>query len=63
MTPFRSRTTGREVNVVARYGVAGATHRRIAETAGVPLGSMTYYFDGIDDLLKQAFTHFSIQVS
>lgn len=51
------------LDVIAECGVAGASHRRIAEAAGVPLGSMTYYFDGMDDLLHEAFTRFSTSVS
>ena len=43
--------------------MAGASHRRIAEAAGVPLGSMTYHFDGIDELLHEAFTRFSHTIS
>ncbi|WP_091227152.1 TetR/AcrR family transcriptional regulator [Microbacterium sp. 3J1] len=51
------------LDVIAESGVAGASHRRIAAAAGVPLGSMTYHFDGIDDLLRQAFTRFSTMIS
>lgn len=51
------------LEVIAESGVAGASHRRIAEAGGVPLGSMTYHFDGIDDLLREAFTRFSTSVS
>ena len=43
------------VDVIAEHGVAGTTHRRIAAAADVPLGSLTYHFDGLDDLLAQAF--------
>ena len=41
--------------VIERHGVAGATHRRIAEAAAVPLGSVTYYFVSLEDLLTTAF--------
>ncbi|MFS0853523.1 TetR/AcrR family transcriptional regulator [Microbacterium sp. 179-I 3D4 NHS] len=51
------------LDVLAEAGVAGASHRRIAEAAGVPLGSMTYYFSGIDELLHEAFTRFGTTVS
>lgn len=37
------------------YGVQGTTHRRVAGAAGVPLGSMTYHFDGMEELLQLAF--------
>lgn len=43
------------LEVIAEHGVAGTTHRLIAETADVPLGSLTYHFDGLDDLRAQAF--------
>ncbi|WP_353816553.1 TetR/AcrR family transcriptional regulator [Agromyces sp. SYSU T00266] len=51
------------LDVIAESGVAGASHRRVAERAGVPLGSMTYHFDGIDDLLNQAFARFTTTIS
>ncbi|WP_144874494.1 TetR/AcrR family transcriptional regulator [Microbacterium sp. 1.5R] len=51
------------LDVIAESGVAGASHRRIAEAAGVPLGSMTYHFSGIDELLHEAFTRFSHTIS
>jgi DNA-binding transcriptional regulator YbjK len=51
------------LDVIAESGVAGASHRRIAEAAGVPLGSMTYYFDGIDGLFREAFTRFGTEIS
>jgi len=47
------------LDVIAERGVAGTTHRRVAETAGVPLGSMTYHFGGMDELLRAAFTRLS----
>jgi TetR/AcrR family transcriptional regulator, regulator of biofilm formation and stress response len=40
--------------VIARDGVAGVTHRTVAEEAGVPLGSLTYYFASKQDLLRDA---------
>jgi TetR/AcrR family transcriptional regulator, regulator of biofilm formation and stress response len=51
------------LDVIAESGVAGASHRRIAAAADVPLGSMTYYFDGIDELLREAFTRFGTEIS
>jgi len=55
----RSRIVDAALDVIAEVGVAGASHRRIADRADVPLGSMTYHFDGMDDLLRQAFTRFA----
>lgn len=42
------------VRVIAEVGVADTTHRRIAAAAGVPLGSTTYYFPTLDDLVREA---------
>ena len=51
----KSRIVDAAIDVVARHGVAGTTMRRIAAEADVPLGSLTYHFEGLDDLLAQAF--------
>lgn len=40
--------------VIAESGVAGLTHRRVAEIAGVPVGSTTYYFKDLDELREAA---------
>ncbi|MGB3439359.1 MAG: TetR family transcriptional regulator [Actinophytocola sp.] len=42
------------VAAIADVGVGNVTHRRIAELAGVPLGSTTYYFPTLDDLVAAA---------
>ncbi len=52
----RDRIVDTTVAVIAEHGVAGTTHRVIAAAADVPLGSLTYHFTGLDDLLAQAFT-------
>ncbi|MGW8482419.1 TetR/AcrR family transcriptional regulator [Microbacterium sp. NPDC055903] len=51
------------LEVIAERGVAGTTHRKVAAAAGVPLGSMTYHFAGIDELLREAFTRFSHEIA
>jgi DNA-binding transcriptional regulator YbjK len=51
-----SRIVDATTEVIAEHGVAGTTHRLIAAAADVPLGSLTYHFTGLDDLLRQAFT-------
>lgn len=51
------------LEVISRVGVAGTSHRRVAAEAGVPLGAMTYYFAGMDELLAEAFTRFATKVS
>ncbi|MDK6469448.1 TetR family transcriptional regulator, partial [Escherichia coli] len=40
--------------VIIEHGVAGTT-RRIADQAGCSLGSLTYYFDGLEGMLEAAF--------
>lgn len=42
------------LRIIGRSGRQAVTHRAVAEEAGVPLGSTTYYFDSRDDLLRQA---------
>jgi TetR/AcrR family transcriptional regulator, regulator of biofilm formation and stress response len=51
------------LDVIAEYGVAGTSHRRVAAAADVPLGSMTYHFAGMDELLHEAFRRFARSVS
>ena len=50
----RQRITLAAIAVVAEGGVAAVTHRAVAATAGVPLGSTTYHFATLDDLLAAA---------
>ncbi|SDK81329.1 transcriptional regulator, TetR family [Glycomyces sambucus] len=51
------------LDVVAESGIHRTTHRRVAARAGVPLGSLTYYFAGLDDLLFQAFARLADTMS
>lgn len=51
------------LEVIATHGLAGTTHRKIAAVADVPLGSMTYHFDGIGNLLEEAFERFAASSS
>ncbi|MCO8273367.1 TetR family transcriptional regulator [Actinoplanes sp. TRM 88003] len=51
----KSRIVDAAIEVIADHGVAGTTSRRIAAAADVPLGSITYHFDNLEDLLEQAF--------
>lgn len=59
----RDRILGAALDVVAAHGVAGTSHRRVAAAADVPLGSMTYHFDGMDALLHEAFSRFAQESS
>jgi DNA-binding transcriptional regulator YbjK len=42
------------VRAIVEVGIGNVTHRRIAALAGVPLGSTTYYFPTLDDLVATA---------
>jgi DNA-binding transcriptional regulator YbjK len=42
------------MRLISRSGVESLTHRKIAEEAAVPLGSTTYYFDSLDDIIIAA---------
>ncbi len=49
------------LRVIGRDGRESVTHRAVAEEAGVPLGSTTYYFDSRDDILGRALEHVAAQ--
>ena len=51
----RDRLIAATLEIVASDGVDGVRHRRVAEHAGVSLGSTTYHFSDRDDLLREAF--------
>ena len=59
----RGRIIEAALDIVSEYGVAGATHRLIAQKADVPLGSMTYHFASLDALLIEAFSRFAQSMS
>lgn len=59
----RERILQATLESIAEHGINAVTHRKIATCAGVPLGSMTYYFDGIDSLLEEAFMGFTRDMS
>jgi TetR/AcrR family transcriptional regulator, regulator of biofilm formation and stress response len=42
------------LRIVAEVGVDAVTHRRVAEVAGLPLASTTYWFDSKEHLLTAA---------
>lgn len=50
----RQRIIDAAIRVVARAGIAGLSHRSVAAEADVPLGSTTYHFATLDDLLLAA---------
>jgi DNA-binding transcriptional regulator YbjK len=49
------------LQVVAERGVSATTHRAVAEKADVPLGTVTYYFPTVDDLLEGALRRFVVE--
>jgi DNA-binding transcriptional regulator YbjK len=59
----KNRIIDAAIDVVADHGVAATTHRRIAAAADVPLGSLTYHFDSLQDLLRQAFEQHARRMS
>lgn len=51
------------LQVIGEVGVAGTSTRRVAAAADVPLGSITYHFTDVDELLREAFERFARRVS
>jgi DNA-binding transcriptional regulator YbjK len=50
----RQRIIDAAIRVVAAKGIAGLSHRSVAAEADVPLGSTTYHFKTLDELLVAA---------
>lgn len=50
----RERIVTAALELMGRDGLHTLTHRRIAAAAGVPLGSTTYYFADLDELVLAA---------
>ncbi|OEJ27459.1 TetR family transcriptional regulator [Streptomyces agglomeratus] len=50
----RQRIVDAAIRVVASKGIAGLSHRSVAAEADVPLGSTTYHFTTLDELLVAA---------
>jgi DNA-binding transcriptional regulator YbjK len=50
----RRRLIDAAIRVVGRKGIAGLSHRTVAAEADVPLGSTTYHFATLDELLVAA---------
>src|SRR5262245_16062595 len=47
--------------LIAERGTEQLTHRSVAEQAGVPLGSTTYYFASRDELVREAFRRYVVR--
>jgi DNA-binding transcriptional regulator YbjK len=50
----RQRIIDAAIRVVGEKGLAGLTHRTVAAAADVPLGSTTYHFKTLDELMVAA---------
>ena len=59
----RERIIAAALEVIGERGVHQTSHRVIAARAGVPLGSLTYYFDGLSDILEQAFASLAARMA
>jgi DNA-binding transcriptional regulator YbjK len=46
------------LRVIGERGVDAVSHRTVADEAGVPLASTTYYFESLDDVLEGALKLF-----
>jgi DNA-binding transcriptional regulator YbjK len=49
------------VRLIADEGIDAVSHRAVAATAGVPLGSTTYWFSSRQDMLREALEYFAAQ--
>lgn len=49
--------------VIIDQGVRGTTHRKVAAAADVPLGSMSYHFTGMTELLRDTFEQHTTEIS
>lgn len=47
------------LKVIGEEGIDAVSHRRVAELAGVPLGSTTYWFSSRQEMLSQALEEFA----
>jgi DNA-binding transcriptional regulator YbjK len=51
------------LRLIAAGGPDSLTYRRVADEAGVPLGSLTYYFEAREDLIREAFRLYIAEAS
>lgn len=50
----RDRIAHAAIAAIAEHGLDSLTHRKVAAMAGVPLGSTTYHFANLEDLISAA---------
>lgn len=60
--PRREAILDAALALIAAHGTEQLTHRSVAEHAGVPLGSTTYYFASRDELVREAFRRYVVRV-
>lgn len=53
----RKRLLEATFEIIGKEGIDAVSHRRVAELAGVPLGSTTYYFSSREQMLTEALDH------
>ncbi|MCW1824421.1 MULTISPECIES: TetR/AcrR family transcriptional regulator [Mycolicibacterium] len=51
------------LQIVRESGVKSVTHRKVCSYAGVALGSSTYHYENLDNLILDAFAHYVEDVS
>jgi AcrR family transcriptional regulator len=49
------------LNIIKREGMRGVRHRAVASEAGVPLGTTTYHFKNIEELIVSSFSYWRVQ--
>lgn len=57
----RARILQAVLDIMVEHGSRGVRHRAVARRAGVSLGSTTYHFSSIEDLIISAFDYWRIQ--
>ncbi len=50
----RERILRTTIDLIGREGIGAVTNRRVADAAGVSLGSLTYHFDSQVDLVRES---------
>lgn len=59
----RERIIAVTLDAIEQYGIAGISSRKVAEMADVSLGSLTYYFESVNQLIAEAFAQLSLTIS
>lgn len=53
-TRTRAKVLAATIDLIYELGLGGVTHRKIADRAGVPLGTTTYHFESLAQLIELA---------